>query len=89
MRDQYIAFAVHKVTRQTHAPRKQDWKLANSIVRYMSGTRALKIRMTATAQADAQPMLVSYSDVDYALDKSDRQSLSVCVVLLNEMAVSW
>lgn len=44
-----IVFAVYKVTRQTHATHMQDWKLAKRIVRYLSGTRALKIRVTATA----------------------------------------
>ena len=52
-----IAFAVHKVTRQTHAPRIEVWKLAKRIVRYLSGKRALKIKMTLTVGADAPPTL--------------------------------
>ncbi|CAH0483071.1 unnamed protein product [Peronospora belbahrii] len=66
-------------TRSAHARRN----FAKHGVRYLSGTRALTIRMTATAQADAQPTLVRSSDAD----KSDQKSLSGCVVLLNDMAL--
>ena len=45
--------------------------------------------MTATTRANAQTTLVSYSDADYAADRSDRKLLSGCVVLLNNMDLSW
>ena len=34
-----ISFAVHMVTRQTHAPRTKDWELAKKIVRYLISTQ--------------------------------------------------
>uniref|UniRef100_A0AAV1TVF5 Reverse transcriptase Ty1/copia-type domain-containing protein n=1 Tax=Peronospora matthiolae TaxID=2874970 RepID=A0AAV1TVF5_9STRA len=40
-----IAFAVHKATRQTHAPRLLDWKLAKRVARYLKGTATLKLEM--------------------------------------------
>ena len=58
-------------------------------MRYQSGTRALKIKMTPTVGADAPPTLVNYSDADYAADKLDRKSLSGCVVMINGMDVRW
>uniref|UniRef100_A0AAV1UJL8 Uncharacterized protein n=1 Tax=Peronospora matthiolae TaxID=2874970 RepID=A0AAV1UJL8_9STRA len=72
-----IAFAVHKATRQAHEPRVHDWKLAKRIVRYLSGTRGLKISMNPAVEETAQPVIMSYSDADNAADKADRTSLTV------------
>uniref|UniRef100_A0AAV1UQN3 Integrase catalytic domain-containing protein n=1 Tax=Peronospora matthiolae TaxID=2874970 RepID=A0AAV1UQN3_9STRA len=84
-----VAFAVHKATRQTHAPRLKDWKLAKRIARYLKGTTALKLIMTPVHDASSPITLEAYSDADYAADKSDRKSLTGSVVLVNGMAVSW
>ena len=40
-----VAFAVHKATRQTHALRLHDWKLAKRIARYLKGTAKLILTM--------------------------------------------
>uniref|UniRef100_A0AAV1VBX8 Integrase catalytic domain-containing protein n=1 Tax=Peronospora matthiolae TaxID=2874970 RepID=A0AAV1VBX8_9STRA len=84
-----VAFAVHKATRQTHAPRLKDWKLAKRIARYLKGTTALKMIMTPVHDASSPITLEAYSDANYAADKSDRKSLTGSVVLVNGMAVSW
>uniref|UniRef100_A0AAV1T135 Uncharacterized protein n=1 Tax=Peronospora matthiolae TaxID=2874970 RepID=A0AAV1T135_9STRA len=84
-----IAFAVHKATRQTHEPRIHDWKLAKRIVRYLSSTRGLKISMKPAVEETAQPVLMSYSDADYAADKANRKSLTGSVIMLNGMIISW
>uniref|UniRef100_A0AAV1T842 Polyprotein n=1 Tax=Peronospora matthiolae TaxID=2874970 RepID=A0AAV1T842_9STRA len=65
-----VAFAVHKATRQTHAPRLKDWKLAKRIARYLKGTTALKMIMTPAHDASFPITLEAYSDADYAADKS-------------------
>uniref|UniRef100_A0AAV1VIT7 Reverse transcriptase Ty1/copia-type domain-containing protein n=1 Tax=Peronospora matthiolae TaxID=2874970 RepID=A0AAV1VIT7_9STRA len=84
-----IAFAVHKATRQTHEPRICDWKLAKRIVRYLSGKRGLKISMKPAVEETSQPVLMSYSDADYAADKADIKSLTGSVIMLNGMINSW
>ncbi|OWZ16562.1 Pol Polyprotein [Phytophthora megakarya] len=33
-----IAYAVHQVTRRTHAPHMSDWRMAKKIDRYLKGT---------------------------------------------------
>ena len=38
-----IAIAVHKATRQAHAPRVLDWKLAKRVARYLKGSAKLKL----------------------------------------------
>ena len=40
-----IAFAVHKATRQTHAPRVLDWKLAKHVALYLKDTTTSKLEM--------------------------------------------
>ena len=84
-----IAFAVHKATRQTHAPRVLDWKLAKRVARYLKGTATLKLEMTSKQTSLDALQLEAYSDADYAADKEDRKSLMGGVVYLNGMAVSW
>uniref|UniRef100_A0AAV1UMW7 Uncharacterized protein n=1 Tax=Peronospora matthiolae TaxID=2874970 RepID=A0AAV1UMW7_9STRA len=84
-----IAFAVHKATRQTHAPRVLDWKLAKRVARYLKGTAMLKLEMAPERTSRDALRLEAYSDADFAADKADRKSLTGGVVLLNGMAVSW
>ena len=81
---------MHKATRQTHEPWIHDWKLAKRIVRYLSGTRGLKIGMKPAVEETAQPVLMSYSDAKYAADKADRKSLTGSDIMLNVMIIiSW
>ena len=84
-----IAFAVHKTTRQTQQPRLHDWKLAKRVVRYLKGTKTMKISMKPSDGGRASTKLESYSDSDFASDKSDRKSLTGGIILLNSMAVGW
>ncbi|OWY96906.1 putative mitochondrial protein [Phytophthora megakarya] len=84
-----IAFAVHKATRRTHAPTVADWKLAKRVLRYLAGTKSLKLRMDG-GKSVARPLdVVGYSDADYAADKTDRKSTTGGLVTADGMAVSW
>ena len=83
-----IAFAVHKATRQTHAPRVLDWKLAKRVARYLKSTATLKLEMAPARTSRDALQLEAYSDADYAADKADRKSLTGGVVLLNGLAMS-
>ncbi|GMF59484.1 unnamed protein product [Phytophthora fragariaefolia] len=72
-----IAFAVHRVTRRTHAPREGDWRRAKRIARYLKGTIDLKFCMEGeTSAAQEGVRLEGYSDADYAADRTDRKSVS-------------
>ena len=84
-----IAFAVHKVTRQTHAPRMFDEKLAKRIARYLKGTARLKITMTPAQEYCQELQLEAFSDADFAGDKVERKSITGGVMRLNWMVVSW
>ena len=68
-----IAFAVHKATRQTHAPRVIDWKLAKRIARYLKGTASLKITMSPGQEQYQGLELEAFSDADFAGDKGERK----------------
>ena len=83
-----IAFAVHKVTRQTYAPRMFDWKLAKRIARYLKGTACLKITMTPAQENCQELQLEAFSDADFAGDKVERKYITGGVQRLNGMAVS-
>jgi hypothetical protein len=84
-----IAFAVHKATRRTHSPTMDDWKLAKRILRYLAGTRELRLSMRGTADSDDPLEVVAYSDADFAADKEDRKSVTGGLVTVGGMPVAW
>ncbi|GMF58755.1 unnamed protein product [Phytophthora fragariaefolia] len=84
-----ITFVVHKATRRTHAPTVADWKLAKRVLRYLAGTRSLKLRMKGYGGVDLPLDVVGYSDADYAGDKADRKSTTGGLITVDGMVVSW
>ena len=82
-----IAFAVHRMTRHTHAPRNHDWKLGKRILRYLTGTSSWKLHMKK--DPDTKLNFLTYSDADFAADTSDRKSISAAIVYLNGLIVTW
>ena len=78
-------FAVHKATRQTHQPLLYDWKLAKRVAHYQKGTRSMKLNMTPRNIEGRSIMVESYSDADFAADKSDTKSLPGGTIILNSM----
>ena len=71
-----ISFAVHRATRQTHNPSMKDWKMTKRIARYLKGTKTLKLFIDSTGKSMDPIQIESWSDVDFAADKSDRKSVS-------------
>jgi hypothetical protein len=70
----------------------KDWKLARRILRYLMGTRNLKLHYVypaARSQSTQAIQLPSYSDADFAGEKADRKSVSGGVLLLEGMAIGW
>ncbi|POM74260.1 Integrase catalytic core protein [Phytophthora palmivora] len=85
----YIAFAVHKASRRTHDPTVADWKLAKRILRYLSGTKELRLQMRGDRRTEELLEVVAYSDADFATDKEDRKSATGGLVTMDGMPVSW
>ncbi|KAE9007332.1 hypothetical protein PF005_g12321 [Phytophthora fragariae] len=86
-----IAFAVHRATQRSHAPRQSDWQLAKNIARYLMGTLDFDFVMQATRGGviAGEVVLEAYSDADYAGDRVDRKSVSGGVLLVGGMVVGW
>jgi hypothetical protein len=82
-----MAFAVHQITRRTHAPWVADLRLGKRVLRYLLGTAT----MTLYARQDARDTLSlsAYTDADFAAWHSDRKSISAATVHLNGILVHW
>uniref|UniRef100_A0AAV1T462 Reverse transcriptase Ty1/copia-type domain-containing protein n=1 Tax=Peronospora matthiolae TaxID=2874970 RepID=A0AAV1T462_9STRA len=72
-----IAFAVHRVTRRSHAPSEGDWRLAKKIAKYLKSTKKLKFMMEGdkNLMKDDGVVVEAFSDADYPADKCDRKSI--------------
>uniref|UniRef100_A0AAV1VLQ2 Uncharacterized protein n=1 Tax=Peronospora matthiolae TaxID=2874970 RepID=A0AAV1VLQ2_9STRA len=62
---------------------------AKRIARYLKGTREIKLRLKPTKISIGELQLESYSDAEFAANKSDRKSLTGGIARLNGMPVSW
>lgn len=67
-----IAFAVHKAARRTHGPTVDEWKLAKRILRYLGGTKELRLRMRGDRGSQEVLNMAPYSDADFVADKRTR-----------------
>jgi hypothetical protein len=68
-----IAFAVHQMTRRTHAPQAANLRLGKRVLRYLLGTATLKLH--AKLDASNALALSAYTDADL-LHKDMTASLS-------------
>ena len=84
----YIAYAVHRATRHSHAPTEQGMNITRRILRYLAGTAGLKLHMKRATGCENVELL-SYTDADYAADKSTRKSVSGALMLVAGMPVGW
>ena len=83
-----ISFAVHRATRRTHQPTVSDWKLANYVARYLKKTKDMKLEVSLKEAKDVN-MVISWSDSDFAADKSDRKSTTGRVLTVSGDLVHW
>jgi hypothetical protein len=84
-----ILFAVHAVTRKTHAPTEKDLAMAKQIMRYLRGASGLKLHQDKYKSSDSSIFLSGYSDADWGDEKSTRKSVSGGIVCLNGNPVAW
>jgi hypothetical protein len=83
-----ISYAVHKMTRCTHAPRACDFKMGKRILRYLNGTSSSKLKKMKNADGPLLQLQV-YTDADWAGEAKDRKSINAALTDLNGMLISW
>ena len=82
-----LAYAVGVVSRHMEAPGKEHWNAVKHILRYLKGTREYGCRYDKGA--DLKPMLIGYSDSDFAGDVEDRKSTTGVGYFLGTSLVTW
>uniref|UniRef100_H3GWD4 Integrase catalytic domain-containing protein n=1 Tax=Phytophthora ramorum TaxID=164328 RepID=H3GWD4_PHYRM len=63
-------------------------KLGKRIARYLAGTKSLRISMKGHGALE-EPEVIAYSDADFAVDKTDRKSVTGGLLTVDGMPVSW
>ena len=84
-----IMFAVHAATRRTHAPSENDLESALKILKYLKGSKDLKLKFDKWESANGMVIVSGYADADWADNKSTRKSVSGGIVSINGMPVQW
>eukprot|EP00253_Pinus_taeda_P006225 PITA_06225 len=80
-----LSFAVGLVARFLQNPRESHWKAAKRILRYVRGTVQFGIHYSAKAA----PLLVGFTDSDWAGDPDDRKSTAGYVFTLGSGPITW
>ena len=63
--------------------------MARRIARYLKETNYLKLCVNSENNPTYPIKIESWSDADFAADKSDRKSVSGCVLMMYGAVVSW
>jgi hypothetical protein len=79
-----ICYAVNQLARNMQKPRIEDWNNGKRILRYLQGTKELKLNYSKKKEE-----LYGYSDASYAEDTKDRKSTSGFVFMKNGGALAW
>eukprot|EP00253_Pinus_taeda_P022241 PITA_22241 len=80
-----LSFAVGLVARFLQNPRESHWKAAKRILRYVRGTIQFGIHYSAKAT----PLLVGFTDSDWAGAPDDRKSTAGYVFTLGSGPITW
>ena len=81
-----IANAISLLSRKVTEPRKCDWTEVKRVLRYLKGTKNLKLKMYANENTNR---IICYTDADWANDSSDRKSTSGFIITLNNCPIHW
>ncbi|GMF44885.1 unnamed protein product [Phytophthora fragariaefolia] len=66
-----------------------DWKLGKRVVRYLAGTKHLRLKMKGYGGVEVPLTVAAFSDADFAADKAGRKSVTGGLLTVDGMAVSW
>eukprot|EP00253_Pinus_taeda_P030742 PITA_30742 len=80
-----LSFVVGLVARFMQTPREIHWKAAKRILRYVRGTVQFGIHYSARES----PLLVGFTDFDWAGDPDDRKSTAGYVFTLGSGPITW
>jgi hypothetical protein len=80
-----IAKAVSSVSKYLENPGQKHWNSVKRILKYLKGTRALKLHLGGTSEIE----LKVWSDADWAGDLDKRRSTTGYVVFLGGGPISW
>ena len=82
-----LAFSVGVVSRFMEAPSQAHWGAVKQILRYLKGTIGYGCKFGR--KAELKPLLLGYSDSDYAGDPEDRKSTTGVAYFLGGNVVTW
>ena len=80
-----IAFVAMRLSQFNNNPTEEHIKYARYVLRYLKGTKELKIKYDGASDAG----LIRYSDSDWGENRDDRHSTSGHVFLMANGAISW
>lgn len=80
-----ITFTATRVSRFNNNPTKEHIKYAKYVLRYLKGTKELKIKYDGSSDAG----LIRYSDSDWGENRDECHSTSGHVFLMANGAISW
>eukprot|EP00253_Pinus_taeda_P003505 PITA_03505 len=80
-----LSFVVGLVAQFVQTPRESHWKAAKRILRYVRGIVQFAIHYSA----EASPLLVGFTDSDWAGDPDDRKSTTGYVFTLGSGPITW
>jgi hypothetical protein len=80
-----IAFVVNLVARHSAAPTKRHWTGVKCILRYLNGTRYLRLFYKRCPNSN----IIGYIDAGYLFDPHNGRSQTGFVFLHNETTISW
>ena len=81
----YIAFVAMGLSRFNNNPTQEHIKYMKYVLRYLKGTKELKIKYDGASDAG----LIGYSDSDCGKNRDDRHFTSGHVFLMANGAISW
>lgn len=82
-----LAYSVGVVIRYMEAPNREHWAAVKHILRYIKGTVEYGCRYEKGTEL--KPILLGFSDSDFAGDVEDRKSTSGVVYFLGNNLVTW
>lgn len=82
-----ISASISILSQKIKNPSKNDLNEVKRVIRYLKGTKGLKLKLSSLKSCDKG--LVAYSDANWAENRKDRKSNSGYIVMLNGGTVSW